>query len=122
MTFALIVCASLSVIDGDNVRCEGVNMRLLGDGLPDVNGIDAPEYRGRADCEAERAAGEAAAARLGAHLGSEGLEVWDSGVRDRFDRPLVSLRLPDGSSVGNRLIEEGHAVEWTPGYQSNWCG
>lgn len=31
MIAGLIICASLSVVDGDTVKCDGQNMRLLGE-------------------------------------------------------------------------------------------
>jgi endonuclease YncB( thermonuclease family) len=40
---------------------------------------------------------------------------------NRYDRPLVVLRLPDGRTIGSVLLAEGLAVEWTPGSDFNWC-
>lgn len=42
MIASLIICASLTVVDGDTVKCEGQNMRLLGEGIPFISGIEAP--------------------------------------------------------------------------------
>ncbi|MEM7711443.1 MAG: hypothetical protein AAF264_11980 [Pseudomonadota bacterium] len=57
-------------------------------------------------------------------IATEGLTIEDSGVRDRTSsrRRLVTLRLPDGTTVGQTLIDEGHARIWTPGYRGAWCG
>jgi micrococcal nuclease len=62
-----------------------------------------------------------AKARMAELIETPGLSVEDSGEVDVFERPLVVLRLPDGSTVGQRLIEEGYAAVWTPDYQANWC-
>nr|WP_221960717.1 hypothetical protein [Rhizobium laguerreae] len=47
MIAGLIICASLSVVDGDTAKCDGQNMRLLGEGVPFVSGIDTPEIGAR---------------------------------------------------------------------------
>jgi hypothetical protein len=49
-----IICASLSVVDGDTVKCDGQNMLLLGEGVPYVSGIDTPEIGSHAKCINER--------------------------------------------------------------------
>ena len=64
MTCALCVpllCATLYVVDGDTVHCDGEKIRLLD--------FDTPETR-RAKCESERVAGYEAKARLSALLKS----------------------------------------------------
>ena len=33
MVSALIVCAALSVVDGDTIKCDGQNLHLLGEGV-----------------------------------------------------------------------------------------
>mgnify|MGYP003642134196 CR=1 FL=1 len=93
----LMTCAVLLAVDGDTVKCDGQNLRPMGDGAPFVSGFDAPEIGRFADCPEEH--------RL-----------------DRFGRPLVALRLPDGRTLGSILIAEGLAVEWTPDYRARWCG
>ncbi len=50
-----VACASLVVIDGDTIKCDGQNMRLLGGGVPFKSGVDAPEMGSRAKCNYERA-------------------------------------------------------------------
>lgn len=116
----LLACTMLVAVDGDTVRCDGELLRILGDGAPYVSGVDAPETRG-SDCRAEAMLGQLAKNRLQELIETPGLEVQDSGERDPFDRPLVTLRLPDGRTAGQILIEEGLAVEWTPGYRADWC-
>lgn len=121
MTSALFLCAALSVIDGDSIRCDGQNLRLLGDGAPFVAGVDAPEVRG-AECLAERMLARKASERLEELIALPGMQVWDTGEVDRGDRPLVRVMLPDGKTAGQTLIDEGLALEWSPGVSLDWCG
>lgn len=53
MLATIIVCALLYVVDGDTVKCDGQNMRLLGEGIVGVRGVDTPELRAW-KCEKER--------------------------------------------------------------------
>ncbi|ANL58565.1 hypothetical protein AMC85_CH01148 [Rhizobium phaseoli] len=46
MIAGLIFCASLTAVDGDTVKCDGQNMRLLGEGVPFVSGIDTSRRAG----------------------------------------------------------------------------
>lgn len=117
----LIMCLSLTMVDGDTVKCDGTNLRPMGDGQPHVSGFDAPEVGGRAKCEKERALAELASARMAELLATPGLTIEDSGAIDRYRRPLVVLRLPDGSTIGQTLINEGLAREWRPNSEIDWC-
>ncbi|MBG6178730.1 endonuclease YncB(thermonuclease family) [Labrenzia sp. EL_208] len=116
----LLVCASLFAIDGDSIMCDGVNMRDMGDGKPHVSGYDAPEL-GRAQCREERKKAIRAKKRMGELISSPGVRVWDSGERDRFNRPLVWVQMADGSTVGSILVHEKLARIWTNDYVANWC-
>ena len=118
----LMTCAVLLAVDGDTVKCDGQNLRPMGDGAPFVSGFDTPEIGQFADCPEEHRLGIRAFARMSELLQLPGLVVEDSGVMDRFDRPLVVLRLPDGTPLGRIMIEEGLAMEWVPGYRGAWCG
>ena len=118
----LVICASLTAVDGDTIKCNGVNMRDMGDGAPYVSGYDTPEtYRPK--CQAELELGRAATSRMKQLLRTPGIEVWDSGKRDktRSKRPLVWVVLPDGRSAGSVLMSEGLARKWTPRYKADWC-
>lgn len=117
----VLVCASLTAVDGDTVKCDGVNLRPMGDGAPYVSGFDTPEIRQYADCDRENHLGILAMARMSELLQTPGLIVEDSGEDDSFNRPLVWLRLPDGTTIGERLIADGFAVRWTPDYEPSWC-
>jgi micrococcal nuclease len=120
---ALIVCASLLAVDGDTIRCNGVNMRDMGDGRPFVSAYDTPETGSRAKCNAERRLGETAKRRMQQLLATPGVQIIDSGQRDKTSsrRPLVWIKLKDGRSIGSVMISEGLARRWTPNYRPNWC-
>lgn len=120
MIGTLLICASLLAVDGDTIKCDGQNLRDMGDGAPFVSGYDTPETRG-AKCQAELQLGRAATARMKELLATPGLRIIDSGKKDRHKRPLVWALLPDGRSIGNVLVVEGIAVEWTPDYRADWC-
>lgn len=118
MISALIVCASLTVVDGDTIKCDGQNMRLLGGGIVDVRGIDTPELRSW-KCQKERKLAQLARNRLKELLRGKDVRIEVKGA-DSFDRPLVNV-YTDGREVGKRLLQEGFAREWRPGRKVNWC-
>jgi micrococcal nuclease len=120
MIGTLMLCASLMAVDGDTIKCDGVNLRDMGDGAPNVSGYDTPEIS-RPQCDYERDLGREATIRMGELLRTPGLQIIDSGKRDRYQRPLVWALLADGRSIGNVLIAEGLAVEWRPGRDISWC-
>lgn len=119
----LIMCASLSAVDGDTIKCDGQNMRIMGNGSPFVSGVDAPERGKRAKCEFERFLAEKAKQKLGQLLRQKGVRIEYSGQRDKTQskRPLVWVRLPNGSTAGQTLINEGLAKVWRPKQETNWC-
>ncbi|MEP2627443.1 MAG: thermonuclease family protein [Hyphomicrobiales bacterium] len=125
----IMACASLMAIDGDTARCcaqttgpcEGQNIRPMGAGAPDVLGFDTPEIYGRSQCAREAELGLQAGARFAELLRTPGLVIHDSGVINSNDRPLVWLRLPNGTTVGEIMIREDYAREWKPGQSNDWC-
>ncbi|QCO58054.1 thermonuclease family protein (plasmid) [Pseudorhodobacter turbinis] len=123
MEYVLMICAVLTAVDGDTVKCDGQLLRPMGDGAPFVSGFDTPELFGKKDCEAELPLARAAKQRMQELLSSEGLTIEDSGQVDNTQthRPLVVLRLPDGTTIGQRMIDEGFARKWTPEYKADWC-
>lgn len=118
-----VACASLVVIDGDTIKCDGQNMRLLGGGVPFKSGVDAPEMGSRAKCDYERDLALKAKARLKELLLAGVPRIEDSGARDRTQsrRPLVNIYLPDGREAGQVLMSEGLAREWRPKHRIDWC-
>lgn len=101
-----VSCASLVVIDGDTIKCDGQNIRLLGGGVPFKSGVDAPEMGSRAKCEFERDLAMKAKTRLKELLLAGVPRIEDSGARDRTQsrRPLVNIHLPDGREAGQVLM------------------
>lgn len=120
VTFAMIVCASLSVVDGDTIKCNGQNMRLLGEGVVNVRGIDTPELGRDAKCNKERRLAHLAKSRLETLIVDQEIRIEAKGT-DRYGRPLVNLYLPNGSEAGQQLLREGFAREWRKGRRIDWC-
>lgn len=118
----IIVCAIIFAVDGDTVKCDGQNLRDMGDGAPFVSGYDTPEIGRNANCERENQLGNIAKRRMAELIRTPGLIIEDSGEIDRYDRPLVVLRLPDGRTIGSVMLAEGLAIQWQPGGDFDWCG
>jgi endonuclease YncB( thermonuclease family) len=118
-----VSCASLIVIDGDTIKCDGQNMRLLGGRVPFKSGVDAPEMGSRAKCDSERDLALKSKARLKELLFAGVPRIEDSGARDRTQsrRPLVNIYLRDGREAGQVLMSEGLAQEWRPKHRIDWC-
>lgn len=121
----ILICAQLKVLDGDSIKClpSGQNMRLLGEGIPFVSGIDTPEIGSHAKCLKERKLALLAKARLKEILAEGGLTIEFYGVRDKTPshRPLVNIYDKRGNEVGQTLLKEGFAREWRPGHRNDWC-
>ena len=102
----------LTVVDGDTVRLAGEIIRLVG--------FDTPETY-RAQCEAERARGDAATERLRellARASSARLAYLPRG--DQYGRDLARLML-DGRDVADIMIGEGLARRYSGGQRRSWC-
>lgn len=96
---SIVSCLSLSAVDGDSIKSNGVRMRLIGDGIPFKSGVDAPEMGDRAKCAKERTDALQAKLRLEELLRIEGIAIEDTGKVDRWRRSLVRVRLPDGRTA-----------------------
>lgn len=121
MLGTLIICAHLAVVDGDTIKCDGQLMRLLGEGIPFVSGIDTPELK-TWKCQKERRLARLAKARLKTLVDGRKLKIVAFG-RDKTQdkRPLINIYLPDGREVGKILLREGFAREWHPKRKNDWC-
>ncbi|MBY5657200.1 thermonuclease family protein [Rhizobium leguminosarum] len=124
MIAEILLCASLTVVDGDTVKCDGQNLRLLGEGVPFVSGIDTPEIGSHAKCIKERKLALIAKGRLKELLAEKGLRVVMSGAVDKTPshRPLVNIYRTNGEEIGKKLLTEGFARSWNPGRPNDWCG
>ena len=117
LSTALALCTSLAgagyVVDGDTLRTDdGVYMRLLE--------LDTPEKGYRAECDAERMLAPFATRYLD-HILRDGFTIEDSGQRDRFRRPLIHARLPDGRTASAAVVAAGLGVVYA-GRVNDWCG
>jgi endonuclease YncB( thermonuclease family) len=123
MIAELIVCATLTAVDGDTVKCDGQNMRLLGEGVPFVSGIDTPEIGSHAKCLKERKPALIAKGRIRSFWLKKGLRVVFGGAADKTQthRPLVNIYRRDGEEIGKKLLQEGSAREWRPKQRNDWC-
>ena len=97
-----------SAIDGDSLRVDGRDIRLLG--------IDAPELR--QTCRDERgrdwACGREAHALL-RQLVSRGTVTCASSAKDRYGRTLARCSAGDVADVGEALVRAGYAIDFMKG-------
>ena len=112
--------AHVHVVDGDTIDALGERWRLTldGDRAADPKGFDTPETF-RPHCEAERALGKAATARLREMVAAGGLVLCAAGREDRYGRQLGALSA-GGRNVGEVLLEKGLARRW-PAKEREWC-
>jgi len=73
----IVSCLSLSAVDGDTIKCNGQNMRIMGHGKPFEFGVDAPEIS-RAKCQKERILDQQAKRHLEELLRQPGTQIEDS--------------------------------------------
>lgn len=116
MITTLLVCATLTAVDGDTVKCDGQNLRLLGEGFPFVSGIDTPEIGSHAKCMKERKLALLAKGRLTEILAEGGLKIESCGVRDKTQshRSLVNIYDRNGDEVSSwKNASRGNGVRGT---------
>ena len=102
----------LTVVDGDTVLLAGETIRLIG--------FDTPETY-RAQCDAERAQGDAATERLRELLArASSARLAYQPRRDRYGRELARLML-DGRDVADIMVGEGLASRYSGGQRRSWC-
>lgn len=115
----LMVCSLIAVVDGDTVKCDDQNIRLIGDGAPFKSGFDTPEtYRPK--CQQELELGRAATSRM-LELVRDAVGIEDTGKHDHYGRALGRLILKNGQTAGEVLIAEGYAKPWKPKSKIDWC-
>ncbi len=112
--------AQVHVVDADTIDALGERWRLTldGDTAGHPRGFDTPETF-RPHCEAERALGQQATARLKEMVAAGGLVLCAAGRVDRYGRQLGTLSA-GGANVGTVLLEEGLARRW-PEKERKWC-
>jgi endonuclease YncB( thermonuclease family) len=105
---------SLRVIDGDTVE-----VRTTGEVIRLPN-IDTPETGGRAQCAAERSAGDAATRAATQFIASaNSITINRTDRQDRYGR-TIGFVLIDGRDLGEAMIADGHARPWR-GRREPWC-
>ena len=111
------------VIDGDTVAVDAsthmpaelANLKVR------LRGVDTPEKGGRAKCDAEREAGEAATAFTErAVTGARAVLVRDPAWGKWGGRVIAELVL-DGRALSAALIEAGHGRAYDGGRRQSWC-
>lgn len=102
------------VIDGDTIEDLGTGERIR---LPN---IDTPETGERAQCRAERQAGEAATRAAREITSGSIVTVQRTGRIDQYGR-TIGFVLVDGRDLGVTLMERGLARPWR-GRREPWCG
>ena len=113
----------LRVVDGDTVAVDAstdlppelakVNVRL--------RGVDTPEKGGRAKCDAEKEAGQAATVfTTDAIAGAQHVQVRDPEWGKWGGRVVADLIL-DGRSLSEELIAAGHGRLYDGGRRGSWC-
>ena len=96
------------VVDGDTVWIKGEKIRL--------EGIDAPEARGR--CYEELVAAANATERLRVLLTTNQFTILRNG-KDRYGRTLAKIKIGN-RSAGEIMMSEGLVRKWR-GKRENWC-
>jgi endonuclease YncB( thermonuclease family) len=109
-----------SIYDADTFRAN-INgwPPVVGERMPiRVNGVDAPEIRGK--CEAEKlAAREAKQFTVAMLRGAKKIELRNL-QRGKYFRLLADVYV-DGKSLTTALIEAGHARPYHGGTREGWC-
>ena len=94
-----LICATVTAVDDDSVRCDGELMRDIGSGTPHVSGYDTPELR-TYKCAAEKALAQKAHRRMKELV--QGATVIDTRERDttHAKRRLVRVTMAGGRYAG----------------------
>lgn len=116
----LLSCWSMSVHDGDTIKCDGQLLRLMGSGSPNIQGVDTPELTSK-NCKAELGKARKSRDRLKELVAMPGTVIEHSGSLDKSGRPLVRVKLKDGRYAEDILLEEGLALPWGPNHKNEWC-
>ncbi|MGO6905841.1 thermonuclease family protein [Rhizobium ruizarguesonis] len=98
-------------------------MRLLGEVVPFISGIDTPEIGSHAKSLKERKLALIARGRLKELLAEKGLRIVFSGVVENTPshRPLINIFRANGEEIGKKLLREGIARPWGPRQRNDWC-
>ena len=111
------------VVDGDTVAVDAsadlppeladLKIRLLG--------VDTPEKGGRAKCDAERAAGQAATAFTENTIARASAIVVRDPAWGKWGGRVVADLVLDGGSLSEALIAAGHGRAYDGKKRGSWC-
>lgn len=113
----------LRVVDGDTVAVDAsANMPPELAGLSvRLRGVDTPEKGGRAKCESEREAGQAATAFTTAAI-AEAQHILVRGPEwGKWGGRVLADLILDGRSLSGQLIAVGHGRPYDGGRRDSWC-
>ena len=113
----------LRVVDGDTVAADAsadlppelarLSVRL--------RGVDTPEKGGRAKCESEREAGQAATTFTTTKVAEAQLILVRDPKWGKWGGRVVADLMLDGSSLSEELIAAGHGRPYSGGRRGSWC-
>jgi endonuclease YncB( thermonuclease family) len=111
--FVAAQVGGIHVYDGDTFRMNGVSYRLAG--------IDAPEIGHRAKCPREQLLAHKARNSLRRMMAKP--YTLEEGKKEKYGRTLVVVRLADGTTANEKLVDAKLATIYTGrGTRPNWCG
>lgn len=109
----------VSVIDGDTMRVEArIWLGQAVEILVRLDGVDAPELRGR--CREEKEMAQAARSRLAAAAGAE-VRLHDVKNGKYAGRVVARVTTPEGVDLGTYLVAIGMARRYDGGPRRGWC-
>ena len=111
------------VVDGDTVAVDA-SADLppeLADLKVRLRGVDTPEKGGRAKCESERAAGQAATAYTETVIAEASSVVTRDPEWGKWGGRVVAELLLGGRPLSKALIASGHGRPYEGGRRRSWC-
>ena len=111
------------ILDGDTVAVDAsADMPPeLADLKVRLRGVDTPEKGGRAKCESERAAGQAATAFTTAAITRASSVVTRDPAWGKWGGRVIADLVIDGHSLTAALIATGHGRVYDGGRRGSWC-
>ena len=111
------------VIDGDTVAVDAsADMPPeLADVKVRLKGVDTPEKGGRAKCDHERDAGQAATAFTAKAVADASVVVVRDPEWGKWGGRVVADLVLDGRSLSSSLIETGYGRAYNGGRRGSWC-
>ncbi|MFD1703661.1 thermonuclease family protein [Methylopila henanensis] len=115
-----LAATALSAIDGDTIEArvrafpgQDIVARIR------IDGVDAPERRGR--CARETAAAEAAAAALAALVRDRPLTLTQVRGDKYFGRVVARVSAAGVGDLAGALVRAGHGRPYDGGRRESWC-